>query len=88
MTNLVSKTIKSFIYMGCGVNKLIFGITGTEEPFVLDPFCGSGTTCIAARNLNRNYLGIEINPDYVNLANNRMEQSDSQQQELSGIFLF
>jgi hypothetical protein len=29
---LVSKTIKSFIYMGCGVNKLIFGITGTEEP--------------------------------------------------------
>ncbi|WP_242032230.1 HEPN domain-containing protein [Aphanizomenon flos-aquae] len=32
MTNLVSKTIKSFIYMGCGVNKLIFGITGTEEP--------------------------------------------------------
>ncbi|MBS9389050.1 MAG: site-specific DNA-methyltransferase [Dolichospermum sp. WA123] len=50
--------------------------------FVLDPFCGSGTTCIAARNLNRNYLGIEINPDYVNLANNRMEESDSQQQEL------
>jgi hypothetical protein len=32
LTNLVSKTIKSFIYMGCGVNKLIFGITGTEEP--------------------------------------------------------
>jgi site-specific DNA-methyltransferase (adenine-specific) len=53
-----------------------------EGDFVLDPFCGSGTTCVAARNLNRNYLGIEINPDYVNLANNRMEQSDSQQQEL------
>jgi site-specific DNA-methyltransferase (adenine-specific) len=53
-----------------------------EGDFVLDPFCGSGTTCIAARNLNRNYLGIEINPDYVNLANNRMEQPDSQQQEL------
>jgi site-specific DNA-methyltransferase (adenine-specific) len=53
-----------------------------QGDFVLDPFCGSGTTCIAARNLNRNYLGIEINPDYVNLANNRMEESDSQQQEL------
>ncbi|MTJ48852.1 site-specific DNA-methyltransferase [Dolichospermum sp. UHCC 0259] len=53
-----------------------------EGDFVLDPFCGSGTTCIAARNLHRNYLGIEINPDYVNLANNRMEESDSQQQEL------
>jgi hypothetical protein len=34
---LVSKTIKSFIYMGCGVNKLIFGITGTEEPQLLSP---------------------------------------------------
>ncbi|MBD2138238.1 site-specific DNA-methyltransferase [Anabaena sp. FACHB-1237] len=53
-----------------------------EEDFVLDPFCGSGTTCIAARNLQRNYLGIEINPDYVNLANNRMQESHSQQQEL------
>jgi site-specific DNA-methyltransferase (adenine-specific) len=53
-----------------------------EGDFVLDPFCGSGTTCVAARNLNRNYLGIEINPDYVNLANNRMEESDSKQQEL------
>ncbi|OBQ03954.1 MAG: DNA modification methylase [Anabaena sp. LE011-02] len=53
-----------------------------EDDFVLDPFCGSGTTCIAARNLNRNYLGIEINPDYVNLANNRIEQPDSKQQEL------
>jgi len=45
-----------------------------EGDFVLDPFCGSGTSCIAARNLNRNYLGIEINPEYVNLANNRMEE--------------
>ncbi|MFN6197716.1 MAG: DNA-methyltransferase [Dolichospermum sp.] len=53
-----------------------------EGDFILDPFCGSGTSCVAARNLNRNYLGIEINPDYVNLANNRMEEPDSQQQEL------
>ncbi|MFM7408486.1 MAG: DNA-methyltransferase [Cuspidothrix sp.] len=53
-----------------------------EGDFVLDPFCGSGTTCIAARNLHRNYLGIEINPDYVSLANNRIQESDSQQQEL------
>jgi site-specific DNA-methyltransferase (adenine-specific) len=53
-----------------------------EGDFVLDPFCGSGTTCIAARNLSRKYLGIEINPDYVNLANNRMEEPDCKQQEL------
>jgi len=52
-----------------------------EGDFVLDPFCGSGTTCIAARNLNRKYLGVEINPDYVNLASNRMEEPDCKQQE-------
>jgi DNA modification methylase len=44
-----------------------------EGDLVLDPFCGSGTTCLAARNLNRAYLGIEINPDYVALTNERLE---------------
>jgi DNA modification methylase len=45
-----------------------------ENDLVLDPFCGSGTTCVAAKNLKRNYLGIEINPEYVNLANERLKQ--------------
>ncbi len=49
-----------------------------ENDTVLDPFCGSGTTCIAARTLNRNYLGIEINPEYVALANERLAKSDFQ----------
>jgi len=31
---------------------------------VLDPFMGSGTTAIAARNLQRQYAGFELNPDY------------------------
>ncbi len=46
-----------------------------ENQLVLDPFCGSGTTCLAARNLNRQYLGIEINPDYVQLIKQRLEQN-------------
>ena len=41
---------------------------------VLDPFVGSGTTCIAARNLKRNYIGIEINPEYIKYANERLQQ--------------
>ena len=35
-----------------------------ENQTVLDPFCGCGTTLVAAKNLNRNYIGFEINPVY------------------------
>ena len=39
-----------------------------EDDVVLDPFVGSGTTCLAAQMLNRKYIGIEVNKDYYNLA--------------------
>jgi site-specific DNA-methyltransferase (adenine-specific) len=39
---------------------------------VLDPFCGSGTTCLAARNSGRHYVGYEIEPEYVKLAEERI----------------
>lgn len=41
---------------------------------VLDPFSGSGTTCKAAKELNREWCGIEINPDYCAIANARLCQ--------------
>ena len=40
---------------------------------VLDPFVGSGTTCIAARKSNRNSIGIDINHDYIQIAKQRIE---------------
>lgn len=46
-----------------------------EGDVVLDPFCGSGTTCIAALKNNRNYIAYEINPEYVSLSQNRIEKS-------------
>ncbi len=39
---------------------------------VLDPFCGSGTTCIAANMLERNYIGIEIDPESAEVARARI----------------
>jgi len=39
---------------------------------VIDPFLGSGTTCIAAKRLNRKYIGIEIDPEYHKISMNRV----------------
>lgn len=41
---------------------------------VLDNCAGSGSTLIAAKNLNRNFIGIEINPDYCKIAEERLSQ--------------
>jgi site-specific DNA-methyltransferase (adenine-specific) len=40
---------------------------------VLDPFSGSGTTCIQAKKYGRNYIGIEIDSEYVKLSKKRLE---------------
>lgn len=44
-----------------------------EDDVILDPFCGSGTTCLAAIQNKRNYIGYDIIKDYVTLANNRIK---------------
>jgi site-specific DNA-methyltransferase (adenine-specific) len=45
---------------------------GSEPGLVLDPFMGSGSTAIAAERLGRDWLGIELNPAYVELAQGRI----------------
>jgi DNA modification methylase len=43
-----------------------------EGGLILDPFMGAGTTALVARKLNRNYIGFELNPDYIKIANKRL----------------
>lgn len=43
-----------------------------EEALVLDPFVGSGTTAVAARDLNRHFLGIDLDPKYCAMARERL----------------
>ena len=45
---------------------------------ILDPFAGSGTTCLAAKKLNRHYIGIEIDSDYAKIAEERLSDEDKQ----------
>ena len=52
-------------------NRLIKLFSFTND-IVIDPFMGSGTTAIAAIKNNRNFVGNEINEEYINLANNRI----------------
>lgn len=40
---------------------------------VLDPMCGSGTTCVMARRLGRHYIGIDVNGGYVEIARKRVQ---------------
>ena len=42
---------------------------------ILDPFMGSGTTGVACQNLNRNFIGIELDEKYFNIAKCRIEKS-------------
>lgn len=46
--------------------------SSNENDIVLDPFCGSGTTCAAAKILNRRFIGIEIKPKYCRISNSRI----------------
>ena len=43
------------------------------DGIVLDPFVGSGTTCVAAKSLKRNYIGIDVSEEYCNIAKKRLE---------------
>jgi DNA modification methylase len=45
-----------------------------ENGIVLDPYLGSGTTAVAAQKLGRNYIGIELNPEYIKIAEQRLKQ--------------
>ncbi len=52
---------------------------------VLDPFVGSGTTAVVARQLGRHFIGFDANPDYVQLARQRLAKPPSTKQEKGGV---
>jgi len=53
-------------------------ISATNAKLILDPFIGSGTTAISAINFNRNYIGIDISPEYCETARKRIIKHQAQ----------
>lgn len=54
--------------------EILIKMTTTEGQIVLDPFCGSGTTLVAAKKLNRGYVGFELSEEYYNIASERLNK--------------
>jgi len=45
------------------------------DDLILDPFAGSGTVGVVAKKHNRKFIGIELNPDYAKIANDRINET-------------
>ena len=54
------------------VDLIVRIISSTNAQIILDPFMGSGTTAVAAKALQRDYIGIEISPQYCEMARERL----------------
>jgi len=53
-------------------------INSTTAQIILDPFMGSGTTAITAMGNNRDFIGIDLSPDYCKMAEERVERNKKQ----------
>ena len=52
--------------------KYLINLTTRKNSIVLDPFIGSGTTALACKELGRKFIGVEVNKQYINIANKRL----------------
>jgi modification methylase len=53
--------------------RCIYAILNEKEGTVIDPYCGSGTTCVASKLLGKNFIGIDISQEYLKIAQKRLE---------------
>lgn len=54
--------------------KYLVALTTMPGQIVLDPFLGSGSTAVAAKSIGRSYVGIELNKEYVDICQRRLEE--------------
>ena len=52
----------------------LVGLLSNEGDIIVDPFMGSGTTGVSCKKLNRKFIGVEQNKEYVEIARQRIEE--------------
>ncbi|MCA9904669.1 MAG: site-specific DNA-methyltransferase, partial [Anaerolineae bacterium] len=62
--------------------RAIYSMVGEEQKVVLDPFCGTGTTLVAAKLLGNRFIGIDVSPDYVQYALRRLEDFEKERSQV------
>jgi len=58
--------------------RAIYSIMDEKKGVVIDPYCGSGTTLVAAKILKHDFIGIEISQEYVHLAEKRLRNYETE----------
>lgn len=58
------------------IHRMLSLTSSSQEDIVLSPFSGSGTECVAAKQLGLNYIGIELNEEYVKLSEERLKDEE------------
>ncbi len=64
-------------YTSLDISRRIMGyLSGKPDSLILDPFSGTGSIVVAAKEYGRRFIGIEINPDYCKIAEQRLSQEE------------
>ena len=58
--------------------ELLIELTTQPGQLIVDPFMGSGTTCVAAKELSRNYIGTELETKYYEIAEERIGRTNEE----------
>jgi len=78
-TGVAATNRKNRVHRSIAAMKKIFACKckhGFDPGIVLDPFIGAGTTAVVAKRIGRRFIGFELNPSYVAMANERIAQVD------------
>lgn len=77
---LISRELLNTIQKPEKLIERIVKASSNERDLVLDPFSGVGTTFAVCKRLNRNFIGFEINPEYIQITNERVRKIEIEQE--------